>query len=832
MLLLCASAVTTRGAEPLPTIEKKTQGLEKRSGLLDLYVDAQRGTVWLQLPAPAEGSDEIGRYLYYEALVRGLGSNPVGLDRSQLGSTRLVAVRRVGGRILFERLNTQYRALSDDEEERRAVEQSFATSVLWAGALAAEDADGSVLVDFTSFIVRDAHRVAATLESRGQGSWSLDQSRSVPELENCLAFPENLALEAVLTFQGGKPGSEVRATAPTAEAVTLVLHHSILKLPDAGYSPRRHDPRVGCFAVTFTDYAAPLDAPLDTRWIVRHRLRKTEPSAARSRVEDPIVYYVDRGVPEPVRSALIDGARWWAQAFEQAGFIDAFRVELLPQGAHPLDARYNVINWVHRATRGWSYGGGVIDPRTGEFVKGHVLLGSLRVRQDRLLFEGLAGTEHTGSGRADDPVELALARIRQLSAHEVGHTLGIAHNFAASTYGRASVMDYPAPLVRVTPEEELDFSETYAVGVGAWDIEAIRYAYTEFAPGTDEADGLEEIVQDGLRRGLRFLSDADARPGGAAQPLGNLWDNGVQAETELARLLEVRRVALERFGERNVAQGQPLALLEEVLATVYFMHRYQVDAAAKVLGGVDYRYAMRGDGQGGAFPIAAERQSDAMGALLACLAPEALDISDDVIEVVLPRPFGYGRNREQLASATMPLFDPLGAAATAADMVLRALLQPQRCARLVDQNRRNADLPGLEMLLASIRQALVGAQKMSPRLAEIQRVVQRVGVDALLDLASNDATPPHVRSRLEWELMELRNGLQRKRGREGAERAHRASLLADVTRHLDRLGNEVEPMGAADPPPGSPIGAAASDLGVERAPHPLPPHWGGCSWGP
>jgi hypothetical protein len=531
-----------------------------------------------------------------------------------------------------------------------------------------------------------------------------------------------------------------------------------------------------------------------------------------------------------VRSALIEGASWWARAFEQAGFIDAFRVELLPADAHPLDARYNVINWVHRATRGWSYGGGIIDPRTGEFIKGHVLLGSLRVRQDRLLFEGLAGTDHTGSGRADDPVQLALARIRQLSAHEVGHTLGIAHNFAASTYERASVMDYPAPLVRVGAQGELDFSEAYAVGVGAWDVHAIRYAYTQFASGTDEDAALEEIIQDGIRRGLHFVDDEDARPGGAAQPRGNLWDNGVLAEEELARLLEVRRVALAGFGEHNVAPGQPLALLEEVLATVYFAHRYQVDAAAKVVGGVDYTYAVRGDGQRGMTPIAADRQRQALANLLACATPDALDLPDHVLEVVLPRPFGYGRNREQMASATRPLFDALGAAATGADMVLRALLQPQRCARLVDQNRRDPALPGLESLLAAIREALLDAAPVAPRLAEIQRITQRVAVDALLDLASNDATPPHVRSRVEWHLMELRDELQRDRGANDADRAHRALLSADIRRHLERLGDAAKPMGAAEPPPGSPIGAPPASGEVVHTS--LPPDWGGCSWGP
>ncbi len=810
--MLAGSATALPAAEPLPRSTEKTKGLERRAGLLDLYVDAERGAVWLRLPPPGSGG-EVGRYLYYEGLVSGLGSNPVGLDRSQLGETRLVALRRLGGRVLVEQLNTRYRALSDAAAERAATAQSFATSVLWAGEIAAADPDGSVLVDFTSFVLRDAHGIVRSLETSGQGTWTLDEKRSALDPALCLAFPENMAFEALLTFQCAKPGPEVRATAPSPDAISLVLRHVLLKLPEPGYAPRRFDPRVGVFAVTFADYATPLAEPLDKRWIVRHRLEKVDPGAARSPVRRPIVYYVDRGAPEPVRSALLDGARWWAQAFDAAGFVAAFRVELLPEDAHPLDVRYNVINWVHRATRGGSNGDAIMDPRTGEIIKGHVLLGSLRVRQDRLLFEGLAGTARTGSGSPDDPIQLALARIRQLSAHVVGHTLGLAHNFAASTYGRASVMDYPAPLVQVTPAGELDFTRAYGVGAGAWDLHCIRYAYAQFAPGTDEAAALEAIVQEGLQRGLQFVSDEDARPAGAAQPLGNLWDNGELAETELLHLAGVRRVALASFGARNIMSGQPLAALEEVFAPVYLMHRYQVDAAAKVLGGVDYRYALRGDADAEQRFIAASRQRQALEALLACLAPEFLDIPDAALAVLLPRPFGYEHNREQFASAAGPTFDALGAAASAADLVLRALFQPERCLRLVDQNRRDSSLPGLEAVLERVRDTLFTSAALPPRQAELRRVVQRVAVEAWIALAAAEATPAPVRARIDWHLEELRDALAG-RGGDNADKAHRALLRADLTRHLTRVATATAAAPAAALPPGSPIGLA------------------GCSWEP
>lgn len=826
-----ASLQAPRGfAEPLPSIAAKTTGLEIRNGILDFYVDAQRGKIWLRVPPPADGGDEIGRYLYFEGLVRGLGSNPVGLDRNQLGATKLIALRRLGGRILVEHLNTSYRAMSEDANEARATAQSFATSVLWAGELAALDADGSALVDFTPFLLLDAHGIVATLKSTGQGTWTLDNGRSVVDLQACLAFPQNLEFEVILTFGSSEPGDEVRATAPTPQSLSLTLHHSILQLPEPGYMPRDYDPRIGCYPLQFADYAAALDGPIEKRWIMRHRLEKIDPAAARSRVEKPIVYYVDRGVPEPVRSALLDGARWWAAAFEAAGFVDAYRVELLPEGAHPLDARYNVINWVHRATRGWSYGWGVVDPRTGEFVKGHVLLGSLRVRQDRLLFEGLAGTGKTGSGDPDDPVQLALARIRQLSAHEVGHTLGITHNFAASTYGRASVMDYPAPLVTLGADGQLDFSQAYATGVGAWDVHTIRYAYSEFAPGTNVKAALEAIVREGLAANLHFFGDEDARPPGAAQPLGNLWDNGLVAEDELTRMLQLRRAALSRFGAHNIAPGQPLATLEEVLAPVYFMHRYQIDAAAKVLGGLDYRYAVRGDGQPPARPIDAARQRRALGVLLDAVRPEELDLPETLLGLLLPRPFGYERNREQFAGATLPAFDALGAAATAADLVLQNLLQPQRCARLVDQNRRDPAQPSLEEMLTALRTRVFETNDaIPPRLAEIRRAVQRSAVVALLGLWSDAAAPPYVRSRVEWELATLQRELSRRGGRDDAEKAHRAALAQDLERHLERSGKAEAPEGLP-PPPGSPIGVTAP--GASRSSLATTLDWGDCLWHP
>ena len=636
------------------------------------------------------------------------------------------------------------------------------------------------------------------------------------------AFPLNTEVEVLLTFASDRPGPLVRSTAASGEAVSLRVHHSLVRLPEPGYEPRRADPRIGAFGISFQDYATPIDQNLTVRWVARHRLAKRNPGAARSEPVEPIVYYLDPGVPEPVRAALLDGAGWWNQAFESAGYVGAFRIEILPEGADPMDLRHNMIHWTHRSTRGWSYGSTVVDPRTGEIIKGNVNLGSLRLRQDHLIGRGLVPQFGAGIGLCDldagptfdylalvadgDPVTMSLARVRQLAAHEVGHTLGLSHNYIASTYGRASVMDYPAPLVDVTADGSLDLSNAYAEGIGSYDELAIRWLYEDFPEGTDEAAALEAIVQDGLRRGIRFLTDQDARPAGGAHPLAALWDNGPDPVAMLGHEMQVRRAGLRAFGERSIGEREPLAALEEVFVPLYLHHRYQVEAAAKSIAGVDYSFALRGDGQTPLVPVPADRQRAALNAVLATLDPSELAVPKPILGLIPPRAFGMAAG-EVFRRHTGVTFDPLAAAASAAHLSVQFVLQGERLARLVEQHARDPELPGLEEVADRLLATTWGAAAPDdPYLAEVQRTIQRVVLDRLMEEAGSPRNTWPVRAVLSQTLRDLAAGLE---GRD-ARSAYESLALEDITRWLARPWGSTEPTPVPAAPEGSPIGTPSS----------------------
>jgi hypothetical protein len=781
------------------SIADKVKGLTKFDGFIPLYWDATSGKLLLEVTPGQE-------MIYSVALPAGLGSNDIGLDRGQLSGEKVVRFDRVGPKVLLTQPNLRYRAVSTtNPAEQRAIAESFATSTLWGFKVEAEG-DGKVLVDATDFALRDAHDVVGALQRTRQGTYRLDASRSAPYLPRTRAFPRNTEIEVTLTFTGEPTGGFVRDVTPSPDAVTVRERHSFIALPEPGFVPREFDPRSGYFDFAWYDYSAPFPQPLAKRFITRHRLAKRDPSAAVSEAVAPIVYYLDPGVPEPVRTALLDGARWWNQAFEAAGYRNAFRVEVLPDTADPLDVRYNMIQWVHRATRGWSYGSSITDPRTGEIIKGHVTLGSLRIRQDYMLAEGLLLPYTQGTERSPEAEAMAIARIRQLSAHEVGHTLGISHNYISSVEGRASVMDYPHPLATLKADGSIDLSQAYPEGIGEWDKVSVIWGYQDFPAGTDQRAALDKIIDDARARGLTYLTDQDARPTGSPHPQAHLWDNGADVVKELDRMALVRRAVLDRFGEAAIKRGTPMATIEEVLVPLYFYHRYQVEAAVKVIGGQWYSLAVRGDGQTPVRSVPAAEQRRALESVLATLRPEFLALPRPLLAIIPPRPAGYDATRELFDRETGLSFDAVRPATTAADMVVSLILDDERAARLVQQHALDPASPSLDQVLARLVAATFGPSSANAYHAELTRAVQRIVVERLMDLAAT-AGMPQVRAIAALQLDELRRRMGAAlAGASVSERAHRQLIASDIARFSGRDWEQNARVRRPVVPPGSPIG--------------------------
>lgn len=641
----------------------------------------------LEIVSGSEGQPLLGvrrfgvPFLLTVSLSQGLGSSELQLDRGRAGKARLAEFRRVGERVVCVLRNKHF--LSTGEPATvRAGEESFAVSVIWSGPVVREW-DGAVVVDATGLALYDHDRVAEHLSERGQGAYSLDADRSYPLAAS--SSDHGVRLPAMLTFHGIGAGAAVRAVSGDSRAVSVVQQVNLMPLPEPPLAPRSYHPASGGYGVGYVDHGL---GGRQVRFQPRFRVGEGAPR---------IVFEIDPAVPEPFRSAVVEGGNWWRDGFAGTGLPDAYQVVVGDGDFDPYAPGVNGVVWVHRAGRGWSLGQGLTDPRTGEILHARVRLGSQRIEQVRALGETLLAPY----GRPDEAElvaaveEFVLARMRQLAAHEIGHALGFAHNFASTHHPQQSVMDYPHARIGLTEDGRVDLSAAYPVGLGPWDHYVVAHAYADL-DDTELAALRQEFAH------LAYLSDEDCQGPDAAHADGVQWVTGGDPLTALATILDVRRTALAGFGPGVLPPDRQTGELEDRATLLHLLHRHETTAVARLLGGVRYRYAHAGDGAGGTTPVDAATQHTALRTLVSLLDARQLALPPAVLDTLTPPAFRYTRGEAAYDTSAGRVFDPLEAVRAAATLVIEPLLAPSRLNRLAWQHEQDPQVPSVTEVVGAL----------------------------------------------------------------------------------------------------------------------------------
>ena len=758
--------------------------LPAQESFIGVRVDADRNKLLLEVPAARLDRD----FMHQSVLATGGGNPNLGLDRGQVGGSAIVRLERRGKRVLMTRDNWSVRALGASDATARAATEAFPTSVVASFPIESE-ANGVIVVDATSFFLSDTYGIAEGIRRAQGGNARVDANRSWIEASRTKAFPINTEIHAVLTFAIDNPGAVLRRAAPDPSAPTFELHHSLVELPSAeGFRPREADARSGLFGTSFQDFAQGFDGTYRGGYANRWRLVPKDPAAyLRGELTEPVkpvVYYLDPGIPEPYRTAFLQGGNWWGTVFEGAGWKNGFQVKELPAGVDPMDARYNLVYWVHRSGPGPSVGPSFSDPRTGEIVRTVVRMDAWRSLVDYNIYAGLLPAAGP-NGLNVTAEEFAMMRRRQHVAHEIGHTIGFAHNYIAHTSDRASVMDYPFPLITVDARGTLDLSKAWRPMAGGWDSLAVRYGYTWYPDAASEAEGLQKIVQEGIRRGLRFMGDQDADATGSI-PEVTRWVEGKTSFDAVERTSAVRRVAIDKFNETAIKPGEPMYLLSMRFAHVYLHHRYSLEGLVKNVGGLDYRYAYRGDGQVPTTIVPAAQQRRALAMALDALEPAALAVPERVQAMIPPTPPGEDPQFEWIASAGGSAFDEISLAGGLATEVIEGLMHRERLARVVLFRARDGQNPSLDEVLQAVVDRTWGAPvSENMHVQSLRRVVQRVVLNTLLDRAGDKDALPDVRAVAAMHLEQLDQRIAGMTGGSPADRALRSSARREIERALD-----------------------------------------------